>query len=153
MTTVAQVITAWEDVFDSVAVQAITPKYYSYEIIESSETDLAKYKHNQVINFFIYNVSKKTEKRLMGAERQSFQVEVKYYKEHLRSAAGTNQQAIKSALETVYSGVKAELGDTWNDTVDYYEFQDAFYPLEQINLAGRDAWLGKMVFIGTKTQI
>lgn len=151
MTTTASVILAWETLFQTASLQAITENYYTYEILENTETDISKYMFNQEINFFIIDINKKTNLKLFGSKTEQFQVEVKYYKEHSTDGTGTNQKAIKTALETVYSGVEADLGRTWSSTVDYYELQDSIFPLQSLELAGRDVWLGKIVFNGIKT--
>lgn len=140
---------AFATLFADSQIQALTTKSYNYDILDDSETDIAKYKYNQEINFFIYLVSQGFEYKAFGEVLETYSVEIKYYKEDNKS--GTNQNAIRDNLATLITRLRTVLGVTWSGTVDYYTIQDAPISLENINLAGDESWLGRVVLIGYKS--
>lgn len=144
-----EVRTAWAELFKDSQIQAITAKSYFYDILDESETDIAKYHHNQEINFFVCLVSTGYEYKVFGEILETYSIEIKYYK--FDNKSGSNQLAIRDALETLVSRVRAVLGVTWTSTVDYYNIQDTSISLENINLAGEECWLGRVRFTGFKS--
>lgn len=147
--TLSAVRESWQSLFEDSQIYEITPNFYFYDILDDSETDIAKYKHNQEINFFICLISKSYQYKAFGETLETYRVEIKYYKEDNKS--GTNQNAIKDALETVVSRVRAVLGVTWLNSVDFYDIEQNQINLENITLAGEEVWLGRVFLNGIKS--
>lgn len=145
----SQVRTAWATLFATSQLQAITTKSYFYDILDESETDINKFHYNQEINFFICLVNTGIQYKNFGEILETYTVEIKYYKADNKS--GSNQNAIRDNLETLITRVRTTLGVTWSGTVDYYTIQDSAITLENINLAGDECWLGRVVFQGVKS--
>jgi hypothetical protein len=145
----ATVRAAFEDVFQDSQVQAITPKFYNYEILEDSNLDARKFRSGHEINFFIFLVTKSIIFKPFGCELETYNVEIKYYKED--DKAGNAQNEIRDAFEVIHSRILDVIGRDWGDSVDYYQPASNLITLNTIQLDDRSVWLGRFSYNGFKT--
>lgn len=151
MSTTAEVQAEIAKIFTNSTLSSITPNAYGYTFGERSETEVRKYYHNQRINFFQYEVTRKIMPMLMGEERNEYQVAISYYYESYAGVA-TEQSKVKDAIEKVYTTIKSVLGRTWNNTIDYYTIEDSFIPIEVVTLDQKEVLKGQINIIGIKSQ-
>lgn len=139
---------SFDTLFSDATLQAITPKIYDYDILEDSNLDNRKYRYQQKINFFIYNITKSIEKKQFGCEQEIYNAEIKYYLEDKKN--GSAQNDIRDAFETVHSKIKTVIGNTWDSSVDFYLTTDDPISVNTIDLGGRQAWVGTYNYQGYK---
>ena len=158
MTTSAQILAAWKAaVFDHADLQAETRRCFDYDAIADigSLGEDSALRFNQRINFITYLTARRTETgSIRGTntvvDRYTHQLDVDYYLEKNLSNASQNYNEAIRVIELVDDLVRSELGKTWGDTVDFYQFTDLRRP-QLIDLDGKKVWRVGHSYIGTKT--
>jgi hypothetical protein len=153
MSTPAEVRAAWDDVFLTSNLQAITTKAYEFDaaaLAPISQAHDSKLRYAQRINFFQYRVAKAREFLMTSRLWSRFDVIVEYYKE--AGIDGSDYTDVEDALETLFNQVRTTLSDTWSGTVDYWRVQEGPANLELVVVNNVPCWRGRYVFQGFSEQ-
>ncbi len=140
MSSSSAVASAWNlFVFENATIQAITSKIYAFEVDKGSEAALAQAMEGQKVNFIEYVVTRTPVAYELGNATEAqfeFLVEIRYTLEQQtvgETIGGTNHIAMRDFYDTLLGVVSSSLGQTWNGTVDYFE-----YPTEQPQITAED---------------
>ncbi len=150
MSTAAQVEAVWKtNIFDSTTIQAITDKAYSYEVTETSESEVARLFEGTEVNFFQYLVGRG---QRFGTSAGSagpiviydYAVEISYFRE--AEPSGANWTAVRDTFDTIFSLVVSSLGNTWSQTVDGFNPQQGTARISTDLIDNRPVWRGVFTY-------
>lgn len=154
MTTSETIETQWANlVWADSDIQAITTKIHTFPVTEFSEKEISSAYDGAQINF-IEALTSRAQKHLSSAAtlggviQYDFTVLVNYYKEF--GTTGENYTAVRDAFETIFSTVLSELGNKWNNTVDYWRPQDGAAEVTQVRIDEAQVWRGSYRYFATK---
>lgn len=158
MTTSSAILAAWKSaIFDHEDIQAITARCHNWDLLSnvSSITQDALMMHDQEINFFTYQVSRRSETGSIrgtntSAARYNFTVRVDYHLVKDAAESDFNFNSAINRIELLDDLVLSELGKTWSATVDYYELSEFRAPQLRI-LEDREFWILGYTYTGFKT--
>lgn len=139
---------AFSDLFADRQIKTISDKSYPYEIIINSNLDNRKVRAGDKVNYFTYTVTKSIETKLFNCEKETYLVEIKYYREDEKE--GQAQNDIRDAFETIHSRMKTVIGNKWSNTVDFYQPVTNEITLQTIQVGERLSWLGTFSYQGIK---
>ena len=160
MSTAAQVRGALAAVFQSAAVQALTPNIYSFDVEEIAKVSSAHAAlcHDPAldgqINFIQWNVNKgwamkMSAKRMLG----DFYFNVTYFLDAKEDFDGSHNNAVIDAFETIVQAILATVGTTFGGTVEAFEPQGAAPRMTLTTIDGRETWRGEYQFHGWMEEV
>jgi hypothetical protein len=150
MTTAAAVSAAWATLFEDASMIAVTPNAIGYQVSPDGETEADDLYSSQVVNYFQYTVVRNQTKQMIHTEEHTFRVTVEYTLE--KEPTGANFNAVRTAFETLYAGVKSVLGDTWTSTVDYWRIVEDITNPQEVRVGSTPCWRARAVYFGTKRE-
>lgn len=125
MTTCEEIRTAWADnVWNDETITAVCPNIFDRPAFQLANEDLEEISHEEEINYLEYIVTRLTKRAgISDTVQRLFRVELRYVREE--RARDENASRFNDAidfLETIDDRVYAGLGSRWDNTVDYYDF-------------------------------
>jgi hypothetical protein len=140
--TATQIETEWDRyVWQHVDVRAITEQVLKYEFTDDSERENERLFWKGELNFFEFVVTRTATRPLIGGNATNlnlYSAEVRYTVR--KDPDGVNFRKARDAISTVIDRVHLGLGHSWQDTIDYYESQEAPSEILETQVAGVDAW-------------
>ena len=151
MTTSASLETQWDTyVWSHEDIEEITEKVYFYAVTEDSEFELEKLFKDGELNFFQCLIARESLKEVTQRVRHKFTAEISYYRTKSEDPTGLNWTAVRDAFETLYDTVQSSLGESWNETVDYWEPQEGPPEIVEVQLGSEKVWRGSYRFFAYK---
>lgn len=150
MTLLADVQTAWETkIWSHGTILSYSDKIFDYEITDFSEHEVSKLYSSEKINFIEYVPERKVFGKLIGSTQviQKVDVGVRYTLE--KDTEGNSYKDMRDFFSTLMSLVESQLGQTWNNTVDFYEIDSEPAKIGSIEVDFRPCWQGVLRFSGT----
>lgn len=147
MTYSSEIVSAWETaIFKHATVQAITRKYFTYDILADidSMTEFVSGMSGQQHKFFTLLVSRQLASGdLRGsnttASRFTFAVDLAFYLEKDPADSSKNYNEAIRVIEVVDDLIRSELGKDWSATVNFWRVAQARRP-ELIDVSGKKVW-------------
>lgn len=151
MSTVAQVVTAWEDkIWNHDSIQELCNRIYNFDVLnENSESEDSKLYFDNEINFVVYKVSRSPKQEfLTGGRQYNYQVTIDYYLE-VKPLGDTHQRihAFFEALDAVYY---SELTHNWFNTITDHNNVNDVIDAQTIQLDSRNCLKASVVYSGYK---
>ena len=139
---------AFKDLFNDIQIRSISPKAYDYDVIYNSNLDNRKFRAGDKVNYFTYIITKSIEFKTFRCTKETYLVELKYYKEDEKE--GKAQNDIRDAFETIHSRINTVIGSKWNNTVDFYQPISNEIAVQTIQVGDQPSWLGTFSYQGIK---
>ncbi len=140
--TIAEIETKWDQfVWQHIDVRAITEQVLKYEFTDDSERENSRLFWKGGLNFFEFVVTRTATRPLIGGSATNLHIygaEVRYTV--AKDPDGNNFRKARDAISTVIDRVHFGLGHSWQDTIDYFESQEAPSEILESQVAGVDAW-------------
>lgn len=152
----SEVATAWqEQIWEHATILAFTTKIYPRELTDLAEADISDLSYQQQINYIEWAVRRTVQYPIVSGgagQDETYQVEVRYSIEadpH-SDRAQANYQRVTSFVDTLVDLVKSGLGNSWDETVDYYRPQTEPWLVVERAIAGTSVWSVVYRFQGFK---
>lgn len=147
------IISAWKsEVWDKMPIRGLCPNAFSRDVLADQDSlcELAAITHCGKINFAQYFVQRyRQDDRVGCCGRQLYRVRVEYYKED----SDTAWNEIQEFFEVLDDTVQANLGYTWDSTVDNFERQRDWPLISNAGtLDGRIVWGGRFDYFAESSQ-
>lgn len=155
MTRSSSIRTAWgTDVFAHASVNpGMTTKIYSYDILQESGTESAKYFIEGTVDAIIYLVNRApllktgmTRGATDFSQKYTHRVAVSRFLENDPSGANYNQ--VIDDMQIIEALVASELGVNWNSLIDFYELNQVGNP-EIVLIDKKPVWKKTDIYFGT----
>jgi hypothetical protein len=154
MSTSAQIETVWQAaIWNHATITAITDKIYKFLVTADSEFEYDKLTYAQKVNFFEVLTGRaqdfnETAETIGQTVRYRYTVEINYYKEV--DTTGAAFIAVRDTLETIFSLVLSQLGNTWTNTVDIWRPDQAIATIANTTISNKKVWKGTYRFFAEK---
>ena len=143
MSTSSQLEDVWETyVFRQSDVQAFSTKYYFFDIVEDSESEVQRFFTGEEINFFQCLIVRGHRQLMTGVIQYDFTIQLSYYRTRSEDPSGANWTSVRDGLETLFDTAYTTLGATMQSTVDYWEPQEGPPQIDTIQIADEQVWRG-----------
>lgn len=141
----------WETyVFEQADVQAFSEKFYFFDVIEASETEVSRLLFDREINFFQCLIVRAHRQLTTSCVQYDYTVQVSYYRTKSEDPTGANWSAVRDALEQVFDTAYNVLESNMQGTVDYWEPQEGPPSIDSISIGDESVWRGIYIFNATK---